>query len=103
MNSLVFKVNACCCSIVNSCLHISPVNMSYPPMPVSQASLIEIEVGVRKTIELRDIPATAYFMNSSQSFKSSLVSVERYVVLFLFALCSSRLTLFIKCLAWGMM
>eukprot|EP00956_Cyclotella_meneghiniana_P016828 scaffold26896_cov44-Cyclotella_meneghiniana.AAC.4 len=40
----MFRVNALCSISENSCLHILPLKGSYPPIPVSQASLMEIEL-----------------------------------------------------------
>lgn len=52
-------MRAVCSSSVNSCRHILPVIASYPPMPVSHASLIEIDVGLRKTMLFREMPFLA--------------------------------------------
>ena len=76
-NSFVFNVNETCSSLVNSYLHILPVMGSYPPMPVSQASLTEMEVGCRKTTELIEMPSLAYSMNLSQRWRSILDSFVR--------------------------
>eukprot|EP00956_Cyclotella_meneghiniana_P005497 scaffold7028_cov40-Cyclotella_meneghiniana.AAC.2 len=53
------SVNEICCSRVNSYLHISPLTGLYPPMPVSHASLIETDVGIRKITKLIDMPSLA--------------------------------------------
>lgn len=58
-NSFVFSVNARCSSGVNSCLHIFPVMGSKPPIPVSQASVTEMDVGFLNTIEFSEIPDAA--------------------------------------------
>ena len=50
-------------------------------MPVSHASLMEIEVGALNITELIDIPFSAYSMNFSQSCRSWRVSFESLVVL----------------------
>lgn len=102
-NSFVLRVNAICSSGENLCLHILPVIGLYPPIPVSHASLIDIEVGSRNTMELRDIPSFAYLMNWSHSLRSFFVSVEIRVLRCFRALSSSRLIRLMKCLACGMM
>ena len=96
-------MNALCSSNVNSCLHILPVIGSKPPMPVSQASVTEMEVGFLKTIEFSEIPDAAYSMNRSQSSRSSFVSLVSLVDLYLSALDSSLLTRFMKWRACGIM
>lgn len=103
INSLVLRVSATCSSGENLCLHILPVIGSYPPIPVSHASLIDIEVGSWNTMELRDIPSFAYLMNWSHSLRSFFVSVEMRVLQCFLAYSSSRLIRLIKCLACGMM
>ena len=58
-NSFVLSVKEICSSVVNLCRHILPSIGLYPPIPVSQASLMDTDVGVLKMTELMEIPCCA--------------------------------------------